>query len=236
MGGNFKQTCAITILGLPKSAVSSVSVLSSSSCSRHSSVNIQKRVLYVSDPESLHSIILRDQLYYEEASFILEYVPSPHRGYIGVNMASFSMNMMVFGPGLLSTLGIWSTRRLWPLDSYSNSSGHQHRKQRKMLNPVFSVHHLRQMTPIFYHVVQQVNELPSYLRIVAYSCNSFQLRQGIEKQLICPSGSVAPDIDVLNWAGRVALELIGQAGLGYSFDPLVEESKDSFEEAIKAIV
>lgn len=34
--------------------------------------------------------------------------------------------------------------------------------------------------------------------------------------------------------GRTALEIVGQAGLGYSFDPLVEESKNSFGEAIKA--
>lgn len=29
------------------------------------------------------------------------------------------------------------------------------------------------------------------------------------------------DIDVLDWMGRTSLELVGQGGLGYSFDPLV---------------
>ncbi|KAJ3480631.1 hypothetical protein NLI96_g8210 [Meripilus lineatus] len=112
-----------------------------------------KRVLYVSDPESLHSIILRDQLYYEEASFILE--------------TSTSQTTEDAKPSFLGSPSTPNDTDLLP-------------------------------------------------------CRS--------------TGSVAPDIDVLNWAGRVALELIGQAGLGYSFDPLVEESKDSFEEAIKAIV
>lgn len=30
-------------------------------------------------------------------------------------------------------------------------------------------------------------------------------------------------IDLLHWMSRAALELIGQGGLGYSFDPLTEE-------------
>ena len=42
---------------------------------------------------------------------------------------------------------------------------------------------------------------------------------------------------MLNWMGRTALELIGQAGLGYSFDPLQEDvTPDVFAEAIKAYV
>ena len=42
---------------------------------------------------------------------------------------------------------------------------------------------------------------------------------------------------MLNWMGRTALELIGQAGLGYSFDPLQEDvPPDVFAEAIKAYV
>ena len=38
---------------------------------------------------------------------------------------------------------------------------------------------------------------------------------------------------MLGWMGRTALELIGQGGLGHSFDPLVEETKDKFSEAMK---
>ena len=33
---------------------------------------------------------------------------------------------------------------------------------------------------------------------------------------------------------RTALELIGQAGLGYSFDPLVSDSPDEFTLAVKS--
>ena len=60
-----------------------------------------------------------------------------------------------------------------------------------------------------------------------------QLRVAIEQRV---RGAPA-EIDMLNWMGRTALELIGQAGLGYSFDPLQEDvTPDVYAEAIKAYV
>ena len=41
---------------------------------------------------------------------------------------------------------------------------------------------------------------------------------------------------MVGWMGRVALELVGQGALGYSFDPLVEDSRDSFTEAVKSLM
>ena len=38
---------------------------------------------------------------------------------------------------------------------------------------------------------------------------------------------------MLSWMSRTALELIGQAGLGYSFDPLVTDTADDIGYAIK---
>ncbi|KAE9401520.1 cytochrome P450 [Gymnopus androsaceus JB14] len=48
---------------------------------------------------------------------------------------------VLFGPGL------------------TNAVGTHHRKQRKMLNPVFSIAHMRSMLPIFYDVVDQIDLL-----------------------------------------------------------------------------
>lgn len=45
--------------------------------------------------------------------------------------------------------------------------------------------------------------------------------------------SESADIDVLGWMSRAALELIGQAGIGYSFDPLTEDVPDAYAEAVK---
>ncbi len=36
--------------------------------------------------------------------------------------------------------------------------------------------------------------------------------------------------------GRAALELIGQGGLGYSFDPLVANTENTFGDALKALM
>ena len=43
------------------------------------------------------------------------------------------------------------------------------------------------------------------------------------------------EVDVLAWMGRAALELIGQGGLGYSFDPLTEDMQDSYGHALKTL-
>ncbi|GJE97234.1 cytochrome P450 [Phanerochaete sordida] len=100
------------------------------------------------------------------------------------------------GPGLLATLG------------------DHHRRQRKMLNPVFSIAHMRRLTPVFYEVVNR-------------------LRKGMQTQL---KTSQTHEIDVLNWMGRTALELIRQGGFGHSFDALVEHTPNAYADAMKDFV
>ena len=42
---------------------------------------------------------------------------------------------------------------------------------------------------------------------------------------------------MLSWMSRTALELIGQSGLGYSFDPLTEDSNQHiFSKSAKELV
>ncbi|THU78506.1 cytochrome P450 [Dendrothele bispora CBS 962.96] len=81
--------------------------------------------------------------------------------------------------------------------------GEEHRKQKRVLNPVFSVAHLKDMLPIVYEVVAKLEE-----------GLSSKFKDGPETQ----------EIDMLSWMSRTALELIGQAGLGYSFDNLANET------------
>ncbi|RPD54899.1 cytochrome P450 [Lentinus tigrinus ALCF2SS1-7] len=105
-------------------------------------------------------------------------------------------NRLFFGPGLLGTLG------------------EHHRRQRKLLNPAFSIAHMRRMIPIF--------------NVVGH-----KLVEAIEGRVRDKSAAV--ELDMLSWMGRTALELIGQAGLGYSFDPLVDDTPaDQVGHAIKA--
>ena len=57
-----------------------------------------------------------------------------------------------------------------------------------------------------------------------------QLRIAIAAQIHGTKG----EVDVLMWMGRTALELIGQGGLGHSFDPLDSDMKDTLGHAVKA--
>ncbi|CAA7267173.1 unnamed protein product [Cyclocybe aegerita] len=91
-------------------------------------------------------------------------------------------NRLMFGHGLLGTLG------------------EQHRKQRKMLNPVFSIAHMRDMVPTFYNV-------------------TYKLRDAFVNRV----QNGPREIEVLSWMTRTALELVGQSGFGFSFDPLTDD-------------
>ena len=55
--------------------------------------------------------------------------------------------MLLLGPGLLATTGT------------------VHRRQRKMLNPVFSAAYMRGLTPFFYEIVSRVRILLSLLLV-----------------------------------------------------------------------
>ena len=43
-------------------------------------------------------------------------------------------------------------------------------------------------------------------------------------------------VDMLNWMSRAALEVIGQGGLGCSFDPLVKPMDNPYCGSIKALL
>ncbi|EIM86870.1 cytochrome P450 [Stereum hirsutum FP-91666 SS1] len=102
-----------------------------------------------------------------------------------------------FGMGLLSTLG------------------EHHRRQRKLLNPVFSIKHMRYMIPIFYRI-------------------SHQLTDVLKKKIVQADGTA--EIDALDWNTRVALELVAQGGLGHSFNSLDEHSESPYTTALKSFV
>lgn len=64
----------------------------------------------------------------------------------------------VFGPGLLSVRGTFLRIKLFsPVNLTSGFVGKEHQKQRKQLNPVFSVRYLRDMVPMFNKVAQEVS-------------------------------------------------------------------------------
>ena len=88
--------------------------------------------------------------------------------------------------------------------------GDHHRRQRKMLNPVFSLKHMRGLIPIFYPIAHQLRKV---------------LLEQIEGD--------ESEVNMMRWMSRAALEYIGQGGLGYSFQALDDTKRDSYSEAIK---
>ncbi|KAH9165540.1 cytochrome P450 [Lactarius sanguifluus] len=89
------------------------------------------------------------------------------------------------------------------------TSGARHRTQRKLLNPAFNIKNMRYMTPIFHRITNQLREN------------------------LCSIVSNGPqEINIADWMGKLALELIGQAGLGYSFG-IFEGRDDEYCRAFK---
>lgn len=85
---------------------------------------------------------------------------------------------------------------------------------------------MRDIVPIFWPIAHKVNSptllinnstAPENRTDTPLCLIVCQLRTAIHSQL---ASHEPTEIDVLAWLSRAALELIGQAGLGYSFDDL----------------
>lgn len=100
---------------------------------------------------------------------------------------SMALSQLLFGPGV------------------SGVRGHQHRKQRRTLNPVFAAGHTKELAPILNSIA-----------------GNFIKKLETE---VGTQGDVK--VDILEHFSHVTLEAIGQCGLGYSF----EEEGDAYGEA-----
>lgn len=128
---------------------------------------LRQRILYIHDPKALHHLLVKEQHTYEES------------------IAFISTNKVIFGDGLLSTMG------------------DHHKKQRKMLNPVFSTVHMRKLTPTFFGIAYRLRDVLT--RVTADN---------------------PQEVEMVSWITRAAMEFVGLAALGQSFDPLTEDAKE----------
>ncbi|THH17362.1 hypothetical protein EW146_g3432 [Bondarzewia mesenterica] len=87
--------------------------------------------------------------------------------------------------------------------------GFAHKKQRRILNAVFSAHRNSMDLILVFNS-----------RADAVFWFHWQLEESLSEQLNAGSA----EIDLLIWMSRTSLELIGQAGVGVSFDDLTNES------------
>ncbi|KDR84606.1 hypothetical protein GALMADRAFT_237500 [Galerina marginata CBS 339.88] len=100
-------------------------------------------------------------------------------------------------------------------DGLASVWGNEHKKQRKLMNPVFTAAYVSKLTPLFYRIA---NDL--HARLTA------QVK----------AGPVA--MDILDGLTRTALELISQGGMGHTFNSFDENSKEfsEFHEALKDVL
>ncbi|KAM5544787.1 hypothetical protein V8D89_001685 [Ganoderma adspersum] len=96
--------------------------------------------------------------------------------------------------------------------SLLTTTGAEHKRQRKLMLPVFSNSHLRDMSHIFYNV-------------------SRKMRGALASRMSTDGSSKVLDMNL--WMARTTLEILGQAGLGHSFDNFVEDSTDPYGESLK---
>ncbi|EIN07006.1 cytochrome P450 [Punctularia strigosozonata HHB-11173 SS5] len=132
------------------------------------------------------------------------YVFDPLALYHVLVKVTYPLSALVLGRGLLATYGK-IVLRLY--------DGDRHKKQRKLMNPVFSTRNIKHMVTQFYSVCHKL-------------CDALAFELSEDDK----------EIDVLAWMSRTAMVLIGEAGLGYSFDPLTEQRENRYANAVKAIV
>jgi hypothetical protein len=106
------------------------------------------------------------------------------------------------------------------------SEGDMHKRQRKILSPAFSLSHVRSLAPIFWQKAEQLRDI--WLNIANSSAPpsspsspssfSFQNNHPFSKN------TSVGRIDALSWLGRATLDVIGEAGFGYSFNSLTSDS------------
>ncbi|KAJ3727199.1 cytochrome P450 [Lentinula guzmanii] len=109
-------------------------------------------------------------------------------------------NRIIFGPGLVST------------------TGDVHKKQRKIVAPVFSVPQLKKITPVVYDIAEKLADV---------------LTREVHASRATTGSGV---LDMSEWVSRVALETIGRTVLGYSFDPLDSPHNNPYTSAIKELI
>ena len=128
-------------------------------------------MLFIHDPKAMHHIAVKEQDIFEEATWFFRCVftvwPSrsthtrvSHTAALAAMTCSLSKR--AFGPGLTATHGAphctgSPSLSIRLMDPIRVLPGEHHRKQRKLLNPVFSINHMRHMMPTFYTVTHRVN-------------------------------------------------------------------------------
>ncbi|KAF2452826.1 cytochrome P450 monooxygenase [Lineolata rhizophorae] len=90
------------------------------------------------------------------------------------------------------------------------AEGDEHKHQRRALNPAFSFRHVKDLYPIFWGKAREVTE-----KMTAFVKGTDPLVSGPQETL-----------EMANWASRVTLDIIGEAGLGNDFHAIQDPNNE----------
>ncbi|KAJ2922915.1 hypothetical protein H1R20_g14187, partial [Candolleomyces eurysporus] len=172
-------------------------------------------LLHTYDPKAIYHLLIKDQNTFDETqNFLL-------------------MNTLIFGKGLLSTEGVHIRSSLFIVVLM-------------LVHQACSIENSGKCSTLSFRLLICATKYPSSMMLATkYFRFSFprtstetyfstsKLRDSILRQV-----SNGPrEIDMLSWMTRTALELIGQSGLGYSFDPLTEDGQEHpFSTSVKELM
>ncbi|KAJ7905901.1 cytochrome P450, partial [Mycena leptocephala] len=102
-------------------------------------------------------------------------------------------------------------------DGVASVQGREHKKQRKYMDALFTAGRVSKLTPMFYQVTRQLQS---------------KLAAAVSGK---PPGQV---VDMLDYLTRAALEIVGTAGIGHTFNSFDDKSKsfDQFHGAITSVL
>lgn len=99
---------------------------------------------------------MKDQDAFEETSVFIECVPASVRHSKLSSRDLPRTNKAIFGPGLVATTGESCLVKV-SCALLTNALGDHHKRQRKIVSPVFAVGQLRRLTPVFYEIADKVS-------------------------------------------------------------------------------
>ncbi|WRT69267.1 uncharacterized protein IL334_006251 [Kwoniella shivajii] len=108
------------------------------------------------------------------------------------------------------------------------AEGHDHKRQRKVLNPSFSPSAIRGMIPIFYDKSFELKD--KFISLIEGDSINEECSPTPPKEMDIIKGS--RKIDIMNWLGKTTLDVIGLAGFSYDFNAL-QDPKNELAEAYR---
>ncbi|CAO1634827.1 unnamed protein product [Sympodiomycopsis kandeliae] len=110
-------------------------------------------------------------------------------------------------------------------DGLITAEGNQHRRQKKIVHPAFSVSAVRGMTPIFF---KYANQLAEVFKEIVDRTSGPEDAPFISQSHYCASVSAKeqPVFDVTHWLSKVSLDIIAECAFGYRLSSVERAGMD----------